>query len=227
LNRVLTIVVGDIHGRAEKLQKLLGQIDSWLAVCGNADQRQLIFLGDYVDRGPQTREVLKIVRRLQTEGAICLRGNHEELMLKATESEGGLRNFLVNGGDATIASLGTPAAFQRAQEWMRELPTSHEDELRYYVHAGIRPGVGLEQQTEKAKLWIRDSFLDHDQPFPKYVVHGHTPTTKRNPLQKTPEVRENRCNVDTGAGKNGPLSAAIFNDRQSKPFHTISSDTEN
>jgi serine/threonine protein phosphatase 1 len=148
-------------------------------------------------------------------------------MLGATESERGLTNFLVNGGDATIASLRTPSAFQRAQEWMRGLPTNHEDGLRYYVHAGIRPGVPLDQQTAETKLWIRDSFLRHTGRFPKYIVHGHSPTIYFDPHQTTPDVRDNRCNVDTGAGINGRLSAAIFNDRQMKPIHTISAGAEN
>jgi serine/threonine protein phosphatase 1 len=161
-------------------------------------------------------------RRLQAKGAICLRGNHEELILRATESERDLTNFLANGGDATIASLRTPAAFRQAQEWMRVLSTSHEDDLRYYVHAGIRPRMPLDQQTAKTKLWIRDSFLRHRGPFPKYIVHGHTPTLYLDPQQTMPDVRDNRCNVDTGAGMNGSLSAAIFNDRQTKPIHTIS-----
>ena len=174
-----------------------------------------------------SRQALQIVQRLQAEGAICLRGNHEELMLQATELEGDLANFLANGGDATITSLRTPAAFQRAHEWVRALPTSHEDELRYYVHAGICPGVPLDQQTAETKLWIRDGFLRHRRPFPKYIVHGHTPTIYFDPQQTMPDVRDNRCNVDTGAGMNGPLSAAIFNDRQTKPIHTISVGAEN
>jgi serine/threonine protein phosphatase 1 len=219
---MLTIVIGDIHGMTAKLENLLGQIDMWCAENAKAERRQLIFLGDYIDRGPDSRQVLQIVQRLQAEGAICLQGNHEELMLRATESERDLTNFLANGGDATIASLRTPAAFRQAQEWARTLPTRHEDELRYYVHAGIRPRVPLDQQTDETKLWIRDSFLRHKGPFPKYVVHGHTPTLYFDPQQTTPDVRDNRCNVDTGAGMNGPLSAAIFNDRQTKPIHTIS-----
>jgi serine/threonine protein phosphatase 1 len=224
---MLTIVIGDIHGMASKLENLLGQIDMWCAANARAALRQLIFLGDYIDRGPDSRQVLQIVQRLQAEGAICLRGNHEELMLRATESEGDLTNFLANGGDATITSLGTPAAFRQAQEWMRALPTSHEDELRYYVHAGIRPGVPLDRQTAETKLWIRDSFLRHGGLFPKYIVHGHTPTIYLDPQQTMSDVRDNRCNVDTGAGVNGPLSAAIFNDRQTKPIHTISVGAEN
>ena len=216
---MLTIVIGDIHGMAAKLENLLGQIDMWCAANARAERRQLIFLGDYIDRGPNSRRVLQIVQRLQAEGAICLRGNHEELMLQATESEGDLANFLANGGDATLTSLRTPAAFRRTQEWVRALSISHEDELRYYVHAGIRPG---DQQTAETKLWIRGSFLRHRGPFPKYIVHGHTPTIYLDPQQTMPDVRDNRCNVDTGGGMNGPLSAAIFNDRQTKPIHTIS-----
>ena len=148
-------------------------------------------------------------------------------MLQATELKRDLANFLANGGDATITSLRTPAAFQRAQEWVRALPTSHEDEVRCYVHAGIRPGVPLDQQTAETKLWIRDSFLRHGGPFPKYIVHGHTPTIYLDPQQTMPDVRDNRCNVDTGAGVNGHLSAAIFNEGQTKPIHTISVGAEN
>ena len=223
---MLTIVIGDVHGMAEKLKNLLGQIDAWLQANGEGEPHQFVFLGDYIDRGPHAREVLQIVQRLQAAGAICLRGNHEELMLRATESERGLADFLVNGGDTTIASLRTPASFQRGQEWMRALPTSYEDDLRYYVHAGIRPGLPLDQQTDETKLWIRDSFLRHTDPFPKYIVHGHTPTIYSDPHQATPDIRGNRCNVDTGAGMMGLLSAGIFNDRQTKPIHTISAGVE-
>jgi serine/threonine protein phosphatase 1 len=105
---------------------------------------------------------------------------------------------------------------------MGKLPTSYEDDLRYYVHAGVRPGVALDKQDDEAQLWIRDKFLRQAGPFPKYVVHGHTPTIYADPSQLTPDIRDNRCNVDTGAGIGGPLSAAIFVDRRVKPVHTIS-----
>jgi serine/threonine protein phosphatase 1 len=221
-----TIVIGDIHGMAATLRNLLGQIDLWLQANAGNEPHQFIFSGDYIDRGPHALGVLQIVQRLQAAGAICLRGNHEELMLRATESETDLINFLLNGGETTIASLGTPAAFRRAQEWMRMLPTSHEEDLRFYVHAGVCPGVPLDQQNDDTKLWIRDRFLHHPRPFPKYIVHGHTPTIYSNPQQTTPDIRDNRCNVDTGAGLMGTLSSAIFNDRQTKPIHTITVDVE-
>jgi serine/threonine protein phosphatase 1 len=223
---MLTIVIGDIHGMAAKLRNLLCRIDIWLLTNAREERSQLIFLGDYIDRGPDSRQVLQIVQRLHAKGAICLRGNHEELMLRAMESKRDLTNFLANGGDVTITSLRTPAAFQQAQKWMRSLPISQEDELRYYVHAGVRPGVPLDQQTAETKLWIRESFLRHTRPFPKYIVHGHSPTKYFDPPQVTPDIRDNRCNLDTGAGMNGRLSAAIFDDRQARPIHTISADAD-
>src|ERR1700730_9966056 len=213
---MLTIVIGDIHGMPAKLENLLGQIDMWCAANARAELSQLIFFGDYIDRGPDSRQILPMVKSLQAEGAICLRGNHEELMLQATESEGDLTNFIANGGDATITSLRTPAAFRRAQEWMRALRTSHEDEVRYYVHAGIRPGVPLDQQTAETKLWIRDRFIRHRGSFPKYIVHGHTPTIYLDPQQTMPDVRNNRCNVETGAGMNGQSSTTAKRNRSTR-----------
>ncbi|MBG0797435.1 serine/threonine protein phosphatase [Methylocystis sp. L43] len=109
---MLTIAVGDIHGMAKKLRLLLDRIDDWRKLNSGGEPHQFVFLGDYIDRGPNSREVLQIVQDLQRDGAVCLRGNHEELMLGATKSNLGLANFLANGGDATIASLGTSAAFR-------------------------------------------------------------------------------------------------------------------
>jgi serine/threonine protein phosphatase 1 len=219
---MLTIAIGDIHGMAAKLEALLERLEAWLAANAGREPRRYVLLGDYIDRGPHSREVLEIVRALQDDGAVCLRGNHEELMLRADRSQQDLANFLVNGGEATLASLGTRDEFERAKAWMRELATSYEDELRYFVHAGVMPGEPFEAQNDEIKLWIRDRFLRHRGAFPKYVVHGHTPTISIDPRQTTPDIRSNRCNLDTGAGMMGPLSAAIFDDRRAPPIHTIS-----
>src|ERR1700730_6029647 len=114
---MLTIVIGDVHGMAAKLENLLGQIDMWCAANARATLRQLIFLGDYIDRGPDSRQFLQIVQHLQAEDAIFLRGNHEELMLQATESEGDLTKLLANGGDANIIFIaersGLPLRIER------------------------------------------------------------------------------------------------------------------
>jgi serine/threonine protein phosphatase 1 len=210
-----TVAVGDIHGMADKLNRLLLEIDSWLASVKMGRPVQFIFLGDYVDRGPDAKGVIDTVRAMQKAGAICLRGNHEQLMIDSTDSQLGEQNFLLNGGNPTIASLGSDAAF-------KTLPTFYEDALRYYVHAGLRPQLPLDQQDDHTRLWIRDEFLRSTWQFPKYIVHGHTPTISMDPEQITPEIRDNRCNVDTGAGWDRKLSAAIFDNLQARPVHTIS-----
>ncbi len=219
---MLTIAVGDIHGEAAKLARLLFHVEKWLYANAPNEPRRFVFLGDYIDRGPHAREALEIVQRLQSAGAVCLRGNHEELMLRSERSERKMVNFLANGGEATLASLSTSAAFHAAQDWMRTLPLSYEDKLRYYVHAGVDPATPLDQQTDEARLWIRDDFLCYRGLFAKYVVHGHTPTIYLDPRQTTPDVRGNRCNLDTGAAMGGLLSAAIFDEVQRKPIHTVS-----
>jgi serine/threonine protein phosphatase 1 len=94
-------------------------------------------------------------------------------------------------------------------KWLSALPTSYEDELRYYVHAGIRPGIPLKEQNDVDRLWIRDLFLQHKAPHEKYVVHGHTPVRK-------PDVQANRINIDTGLVFGGRLTAAVFDDLQAE-----------
>lgn len=215
-----TVVIGDIHGHSDKLDQLLSEVSGWSKERGQ--QARHLFVGDYIDRGPDSKGVLNRVRRMQTEGAICLRGNHEQMMIDATSDEAAMQHFLLNGGSTTIQSLATMGEFVEAQEWMSTLPTFFEDDLRYYVHAGINPRQSLSEQDDRSRLWIRETFLRWKEPFPKYVVHGHTPTTRTNPQQLSPEIRENRCNVDTGAGKGGPLSAAIFSRDVIQPVHTIS-----
>jgi serine/threonine protein phosphatase 1 len=216
------VVIGDIHGMADKLRRLLSEIDKWLAFVNCKEPVRFIFLGDYIDRGPDSKRVIEQVRAMQKAGAICLRGNHEQLMIDSTESEIGEQDFILNGGESTRKSLGSAASFTEAQNWMRTLPTFYEDGLRYYVHAGIRPRTPLDRQDDYTRLWIRTKFLIFRGRFPKYVVHGHTPTIATNPDQTTPEIRDNRCNVDTGACYGGTLSAAIFNDSQITPVGTIS-----
>lgn len=219
---MLTIAIGDIHGTAGKLEALLRKIDAWFRERHESDAPRFIFLGDYIDRGPNSREVIERVRVLQEKGAVCLRGNHEELMIQSTESELGLLTFLSNGGAETMKSLQTIDAFYEARAWMETLPIFFEDELRYYVHAGVRPGVPLADQSQEDQLWIRDEFLRHPGPFPKYIVHGHTPTVLSDLRQTTPDIRPHRCNVDTGAGLGRRLSAVIFDRDQMKPGYSIS-----
>ena len=222
-----TIAIGDIHGMKIQLLDLLTSIkyphpDLFHSKDLALNGARFIFLGDYIDRGPDSADVVSIVRSLQQRGAICLRGNHEQLAIDSVRSEYDLLNFIYNGGDATLKSFGSLEKFEEARRWMETLPTFFEDELRYYVHAGVDPALPLAEQTNHDRLWIRNPFLEHKGPFEKYIVHGHTPTNRLKPPLDMPDVRPNRCNVDTGAVYGGNLSAAIFDDTQAEPLYTSS-----
>jgi serine/threonine protein phosphatase 1 len=112
-----------------------------------------------------------------------------------------------NGGDTTVESYPNKKILLDDAKWLATLPTSYEDKLRYYVHAGIRPGIPLKEQNDADKLWIRDLFRQDKAPHEKYVVHGHTPVRK-------PDVQANRINIDTGPVFGGRLTAAVFDDLQ-------------
>lgn len=205
-----------------KLDRLVDLVGAYLAEHHPGEPSRFVFLGDYVDRGPQSREVLDRVRALQSQGAVCLRGNHEELMIRSIETEAAMRTFLRNGGVQTVASLATRETFMDAIAWMSNLPLTFADDHRLFVHAGVRPGVPLEAQSAEDLLWIRRTFLDYLEPFPKYIVHGHSPTLFLPGASRAPQILTNRCNVDTGAVYGGPLSAAIFASYQLAPIKVIS-----
>jgi serine/threonine protein phosphatase 1 len=214
-----TVAIGDIHGMYDMLGHLLVEIRFSIRERGIGPPK-LVFLGDYVDRGPDSRRVVRRVRAMQGELAICLRGNHEEMMVRCEDRLIDWQNFVLNGGAQTLASYqGHEEEFEDDRRWMLLLPTSYEDELRIFVHAGIDPSLPLAEQTDDTRMWARGEFLRFPGAFPKYVVHGDTPTLL---LPRSPEVRENRCNLDTGACYGGTLSAAFFNDAEAQPFHTIS-----
>ncbi len=213
--------IGDVHGCAALLDQLLQQID--------LDDRArepatttLIFLGDLVDRGPASAQVVERLRRLAfgRPNVRFLKGNHEEIFLGAVEGEPkALRLFCRIGGRDTVMSYGMdPEHYDRldyeefATELAKIVPATHtafldtfEDMIvigdYVFVHAGIRPGVELDQQRASDLRWIRDPFLDHDKPlFGKMVVHGHS-------ISEGVEMRAHRIGVDTGAYTTGQLTA--------------------
>ena len=210
---------GDIHGRLDLLEQLLDQVER--DARGQADIR-LVFLGDYVDRGPDSRGVIDRVRGLKAErGAICLTGNHEAVMRAALDGSGTFERWLKVGGGAALASYGVRVEdFGRGGETrlrraaLAAIPAEHLDFLAglelsasfgdyFFCHAGVRPGVPLERQSAEDLVWIRHAFLESRADFGKRVVHGHTPVD-------AVDIRPHRINVDTGSCWSGRQSCVML-----------------
>lgn len=210
--------IGDIHGRADLLKLLLSRIDSDLAKNPVANAVQ-IFLGDYIDRGPDSAPVIDLlIERSHDHHVICLKGNHELAISEFLENPRVLSNWVHYGALPTLTSYGLKPALKASSEEQTELanelrrvmPASHNQffaglKLSYtcgdffFVHAGVRPGTPLACQRDEDLLWIREDFLLHEEPFEKIIVHGHTPV-------REPDVRINRINIDTGAYATGRLT---------------------
>ena len=217
----LVYAIGDIHGRSDLLGGLLGEIEAD-AARQDAAKKTLVFVGDYVDRGPDSCGVIEMLLKGLPQGFSVhfLKGNHEALLLHFLDDAHRLDHWRRNGGEETMASYGVdvqrltetrarPEAWREA--FMAMLPTAHFDFFRHlglqlpvgdylFVHAGVRPGVPLDAQAETDLIWIRDEFLDATEPFGKVVVHGHTPG-------QAPVIRPNRIGIDTGAVFSGRLTA--------------------
>jgi len=214
--------IGDIHGRLDLLDELLWMIRHDDAERAPVERRRIVFLGDYIDRGANSRGVVARLIAGPPEGfeAIHLKGNHEDMMLRAPAEPDVMALWLGNGGTATLSSygidwnqeLGAFADYARLGESMAQaLPAEHVSFLRglklyleigdyFFVHAGVKPGLPLERQTEEDCLYIREPFLSHRGSFGKVVVHGHTPV-------QSPDIRANRIGIDTGAQFTGRLTA--------------------
>jgi serine/threonine protein phosphatase 1 len=212
-----TYAIGDVHGRLDLLERAVEAIGEHV---GDAPFR-VIFLGDYVDRGPDSRGVIDLLMELQRRWpVVCLKGNHEELMLQAISQPAGgrLRRWLEYGGDHTLASYGLDedgdiaAGIPREHlRWMSGLPRTTGDGHRIYVHAGLMPGTPVHRQNEQTFLWIRERFLQAKaSEFEAHVVHGHTPIWEGKPDPAAPELLEHRTNLDTAAFATGVLSIAVF-----------------
>ncbi|KAB1079341.1 metallophosphoesterase family protein [Methylobacterium soli] len=207
----LTYAIGDIHGCLKHLRVLLDKIEEHRT----GRSRKLVFLGDYIDRGPDSAGVIALLRELQErepENVVCLMGNHEDLMLHAHYVPGLRLNWLMNGGNAVLRSFGIDAPEDLPSDvvrWVKDLPTVHEDSQRFFVHAGFRPGAPAPDPDAHARLWIREPFLSEEHDFGKYVIHGHTPV-----LLNGPDVRPYRTNLDTGCVYGAALTAGVFTDER-------------
>jgi serine/threonine protein phosphatase 1 len=217
--------VGDVHGQADLLDRLLGLIaeDAGRRI---APRTVVVFIGDYVDRGEGVRTVVDRLTAGPPPGPLAdaewipLRGNHEDYLMRFLADPAVLPRWLANGGAETLRAyvgefahlLDEPWELQR--RFYRALPVEH---LRFFtnlslshaegdylfVHAGIRPGVPLDRQTATDLMWIRDDFLFSEADHGRVVVHGHTQVTR-------PELRPNRIAIDTGAYRSGCLTALVL-----------------
>ncbi|MEX0318055.1 MAG: metallophosphoesterase [Ruegeria sp.] len=221
--------IGDIHGQLGMLQDALARVEA----DGGPDAR-IVFLGDYTDRGPDSRGVIDVLIEGLNAGRnwITLKGNHDRMFaMFMHEHPTNDDRLLVGyhwlheriGGIETLASYGVPVVdgdriyeiHERARaavpvahlDFLNALPVSHQEGELLFVHAGIRPGVPLEEQTEHDLIWIRHEFLQDPRPHPWLVVHGHTPA-------KQAEHCGNRINLDAGAGYGRPLVSAVFEGRR-------------
>jgi len=211
--------VGDVHGCADLLQALLAQVLSE----HTGKPVRIVFLGDYVDRGPASREVLDLLIALESLGRVrptFIRGNHDFMMQEFLRKPEIGPAWLEMGAAATLRSYGveppglsvSPQAWRDAhQRFLRAVPRRHSgflDRLEpsltegdyFFTHAGVRPGRSLDRQRSSDLMWIRTVFLDDPQPLPKMVVHGHTVTP-------APYADHRRIGLDTGAYASGTLTA--------------------
>ncbi len=218
--------IGDIHGRLDLVTELLEQIVEDAVRHGEDRDRRLIFLGDYIDRGMQSRGVLDALLARSWPGfaTTFLMGNHEDAMLEFLEGRSDGTAWLSYGGLETSLSYGVPvrrlpsdeaAAVHLRESLRRAVPAEHVDFLSncvlshaegdyVFVHAGVRPGRPMEQQTRTDLLWIRDDFLRARSALPgRVVVHGHT-------ICEVPQDLGHRIDIDTGAFVSGRLTCLVL-----------------
>jgi serine/threonine protein phosphatase 1 len=204
----IVYAIGDIHGRSDLLDRVHAAID---AAARPATDVTEIYLGDYVDRGPDSLGVVeRLIARRAHRDVVCLRGNHEEMFADFLHGELAIEDWQSAGGIETLMSYGVdprPLAQAPNADWveaaLRRVPASHHDFVvrlpdshhvgdYFFTHAGVRPGIALDDQSPDDLLWIRDAFLGDHSDFGAVVVHGHTPTMEA-------DFRPNRINLDTGA----------------------------
>jgi serine/threonine protein phosphatase 1 len=187
--------IGDIHGSLASLDRLMDKINP------DFEHDQLLFVGDYIDRGPRPKEVVDYIIRLKMLAPgriICLKGNHEAMFLDFLEGRG-KDLFLLNGGDSTLTDYGGGSWMAKDlvlppdhQQFYQELQLFYETADYIFVHGGLKPGVALADQQEDDLLWIRGEFITSQEDFGRRVIFGHTPF-------KQPLVMPNKIGIDTGA----------------------------
>lgn len=218
---VRVYAVGDIHGRLDLFEALVERME--VDAANGPGRTEVVLLGDYIDRGPQSAQLLDRLMGPLPDWASWtpLLGNHEQAMLDAAVDRHTLRLWLDNGGRETLRSYGTSAilaysddiealAAEHAQRvparhlgFLAKLPLTHRVGDYLFVHAGIRPGVEIDAQEAHDLLWIRDEFLNCRSDHGCVVVHGHS-------ITPTVVERDNRIGIDTGAYASGRLTALVL-----------------
>lgn len=224
--------IGDIHGHLDLLREAQALVEADRSATGDQDA-PLVHVGDLVDRGPDSPGVIEHLMTGQQRGEpwVVLKGNHDRMFVRFLDdparNDPGLRPIFTwlhprIGGAGTLEAYGVHAAADRPvravhdeaitrvpaahRNWLDALPTHFLHGEVLFVHAGIRPGVALTDQTETDLIWIRHDFLDHPAPHPWLVVHGHTAI-------KAPCHHGNRVNIDSSAAYGGPVTAVVIEGR--------------
>lgn len=211
---IITYAIGDVHGRLDLLDRLIEMVTTD-ARQKNARAR-IVFTGDYCDRGPDSHGVVERLMagpNRSVDKFICLRGNHDDLFVRAVTTGEDVPDWAWYLFQHTLESYENHAGpsalnevLMRHTEFLSNLPLTYDDGKYLFVHAGIRPGIAIAEQAEEDLLWIRSEFLDYPGPLPRRVVHGHTI------MGDHPVVTENRISIDTGAYRSGILTAAVLAD---------------
>lgn len=221
---VRVYAVGDIHGRADLLDQIMQRIIHDSNAAAPARETILVFVGDYIDRGPDSAGVLDRLIKLKSDERFTtylLKGNHEVMFLDFLAEPSAFFQWAANGGVTTLESYDIDVIASRDESPQRlrqtalaAVPDSHLLLLRslensrtigdyMFAHAGVRPGVPLDEQREEDLVWIRQPFLDFEGDFGKTIIHGHTPVQE-------PDIRANRIDIDTLAWRSGVLTALVL-----------------
>lgn len=213
-----TIVIGDTHGCYNELKSLIATLEKNKEY--NKKRDRLIFLGDYIDRGRDSRKVIGFIKQLQkhNKNVIALMGNHEDMLLKYLNRVDECWTW--NGCEATIESYkGYEKHFRNDVEWMRNLPLYYEDEHCIYVHAGIDIDKSMEEQDKHTLLWVREPFIYNSGKCNKQVIFGHTPTLMLGGEDKPVRTYNGNLAIDTGCVYNGALTALILDNGKIDKFY--------
>jgi serine/threonine protein phosphatase 1 len=216
--------IGDIHGCLKTLKELLGQLPL-------KDDDEVVFLGDYIDRGPDSKGVLDYLLANRKPGWHFLRGNHEQMLLEwlGTPNPLAAANWLLNGGHQTLQSYVPQEKLDEVRgegahillqsyiphthvEFLNALPLSHETPDYFFCHAGINLDRSLKDQEQDDLLWIRRKFLQDPRPTPKLVIHGHTPI-------ENVDLSRDRINLDTGCVYGRQLTALALPEKKLYQVH--------